>query len=185
VKLVKWRYGGYDTPVNAALELVNSDWWRGRPDRRIDKLADDEWLAGYSAQAGLGPLGPPTPRERRALADLRASLRALVESRSGDLTALDTYARGAALRRRVVDGELVLEPVRRDWSWALSEIVASFVDLVRNGDPARIKVCANHDCQWSFYDESKNRSRRWCGAASCGTADKVRRFRARRRAAVS
>jgi predicted RNA-binding Zn ribbon-like protein len=171
--------------VNAALELVNSDWWRGRPDRRIDKLADDEWLAAYAAEAGLGRLGPPTRRDRRALGDLRERLRSLVESPSRDLSALDRYASGAALRRRIVDGEVVLEPVRRDWSWGLSEIAASFVELVAHGDPSRIKVCANSDCQWSFYDGSKNHSRRWCGAASCGTADKVRRFRARHRAAVS
>lgn len=171
--------------MNAALELVNSDWWRGRPDRRIDKLADDGWLATYAAQAGLGRLGPPTPRERQTLGELRARLRELVESPSNDLTPLDEYASGAPLRRRVVDGGLVLEPVRPDWSWAVSEIAASFVELVAHGDPSRIKVCANHECQWSFYDASKNRSRRWCGAASCGTADKVRRFRARRRAAVS
>lgn len=185
MKLVKWHLAGYATPVNAALGLVNSDWWRGRPDRRLDKLAEDDWLTAYAEEAGLGALGPPTASERRALAELRGRLRALVESPSQDLSALDEYTSGAALRRRVVDGELVLEPVRRDWSWALSEIAASFVELVAHRDPARIKVCANHDCQWSFYDESKNRSRRWCGAASCGTADKVRRFRARQRAAVS
>jgi predicted RNA-binding Zn ribbon-like protein len=171
--------------VNAALELVNSDWWRGRPDRRVDKLADDEWLAAYAEEAGFGRLAPPTARERRALGELRTRLRELVEAPPGDLSHLDPYASGAVLRRRVVEGEVVLEPVRRDWTWAMSEIAAAFAALVTQGDPSRVKVCANHDCQWSFYDESKNRSRRWCGAASCGTADKVRRFRARRRAAAA
>lgn len=182
MKLVKRYFTGYAEFVNLALELVNSDWWRGRPDRRVDKLADDEWLAAYASAAGFGGLPRPTPRERRALVELRARLRALVEAPSGDLSTLDEYAGAAPLRRRVVAGGLVLEPVRRDWSWALSEIAASFVELVGGGDPSRIKTCANHECQWSFYDESKNRSRRWCGAASCGTADKVRRFRARQRA---
>jgi predicted RNA-binding Zn ribbon-like protein len=171
--------------VNPALGLVNSDWWRGRPDRRADKLADDEWLAAFTVEAGFGALPPPAPRDRRALAELRAHLRTLVESPSPDLSGLDRYTRRSAMRRRVVGGQLALEPVRRDWSWAIAEIAASFVDLVSHGDPSRIKVCANHDCQWSFYDESRNRSRRWCGAASCGTADKVRRFRARQRAAIS
>jgi len=36
---------------------------------------------------------------------------------------------------------------------------------------------------WAFYDESKNRSRRWCSAAECGNLIKVRRFRERQRAA--
>jgi predicted RNA-binding Zn ribbon-like protein len=186
VKLVKCSFTGYASIVNAALELVNSDWWRGRPDRRVDKLADDEWLAAYAERVGFGPLAPATRPERRRLAELRDRLRTLVEAPSPDgLSSLDPYAARATLRRRVVDGRLVLEGVERDWTWAMSEIAASFVELVADGDPSRIKVCANHDCQWSFYDESKNRSRRWCGAASCGTADKVRRFRARRRAALS
>lgn len=186
MKLVKGSFTGYDPGVNPALELVNSDWWRGRPERRTDKLADDAWLAVYAERVGFGDLGAPSRRERRALRDLRERLRALVESPShDDLSVLDEFTAASAVRRRVIGGELVLEPIARDWSWAISEIAASLVDLVVHGDPSRIKVCANHDCQWSFYDESKNRSRRWCGAASCGTADKVRRFRARRRAAVS
>jgi predicted RNA-binding Zn ribbon-like protein len=169
--------------VNAALELVNSEWWRGRPGGEIDKLADTAWLAAYAADCSLGELPPPTARELRELRELRSQLRALVEGGS-DLTALDVYVRRAPVRRRVVAGELALEPVARGWQWALSEIAASYVALVADGEPGRIKVCANHECQWSFYDESKNRSRRWCGAPSCGTADKVRRFRERHRAAA-
>ncbi|MGZ4332732.1 MAG: CGNR zinc finger domain-containing protein [Gaiellaceae bacterium] len=118
----------------------------------------------------------------RSLRELRATLRGLVEAPSPDtLSVLDAYAGRAPVRRRVVQGEVVLEPVARNWSWAISEIATSFVELLTHGEPARLKVCANDECQWSFYDESKNRSRRWCGAATCGTADKVRRFRARQR----
>lgn len=186
MKLVNISFTGYSARVNAALELVNSDWWRGRPDRRVDKLADEEWLAAFTERIGFGRLAAPSSRDRRTLAELRDRLRALVESPSRDgLASLDDFTAAAAVRRRVVDGELVLEPVERDWPWAISEIAASFVELLAYGDPSRVKVCANHDCQWSFYDESKNHSRRWCGAATCGTADKVRRFRARQRAATS
>jgi len=170
--------------VNAALELVNSEWWRGRSGGEIDKLEETAWLTAFAAGCGLGELPPPTAHELRELRELRSRLRALVEAPGGDLTPLDEYVRRAPVRRRVVAGELALEPVARGWRWALSEIAASYVALVARGEPGRIKVCANHECQWSFYDESKNRSRRWCGAASCGTADKVRRFRERRRAAA-
>jgi predicted RNA-binding Zn ribbon-like protein len=169
--------------VNPALELVNSEWWRGRPGAVVDKLADDGWLESYAQDAGFGLLGRPSARERRDLSELRRRLRGLVEEPTSErLRSLDAYAARAAVRRRIENGELVLEPVRRDWNWAISEIAASFVELVARGEPERIKVCANHECQWSFYDESKNRSRRWCGAATCGTADKVRRFRERKRA---
>jgi predicted RNA-binding Zn ribbon-like protein len=168
--------------VNPALELVNSEWWRGRAGGLVDKLADAEWMRDFAAE--LGVRGRPTTRQLRELHELRGILRRLVESAGRDVSPLDRYVAKAPVRRRVRRGELVLEPVARDWGWAISEIASSYIDLVAHGEPERIKVCANDECQWSFYDESKNRSRRWCGAPSCGTADKVRRFRARRRAAV-
>jgi predicted RNA-binding Zn ribbon-like protein len=168
--------------MTLALELVNSEWWRGRPDGVVDKLEDDEWLQAFAREAGLGELGPPSKGERRRLHALRDLLRELVETRAGaGFDRLDPYVAGASVRRHIVGESVALEPVERDWRWAESEIAASFVELLAHGEPTRLKVCANHDCQWAFYDSSKNRSRRWCGSPTCGTADKVRRFRARRR----
>ncbi len=169
--------------MNPALELVNSEWWRGRADGGVDKLDDDEWLRAFARDGGLGALAPPTRAERRRLQELRGVLRALVETHAaGGLDELQPYVAAAPVRRRIVGGRVELEPVERDWRWATSEIAASFVELLAEGDASRLNVCANHECQWAFYDASRNRSRRWCGAASCGTLDKVRRFRERQRA---
>ena len=44
---------------------------------------------------------------------------------------------------------------------------------------ARVRECPGEDCGWLFYDATGRR--RWCSMASCGTRDKVRRFRARQR----
>jgi predicted RNA-binding Zn ribbon-like protein len=164
--------------MNAALELVNSEWWRGRPGGVVDKLEDPEWVSAFTEATGLGPLGQAPLRPLR---DLRAALRLLVDDPDGaDASALDRFVAAAPVRRRVVAGAVELEPVRRDWTWAMSEIAASLLPLL--DDPSRLKTCANHQCQWSFVDESRNRSRRWCGSTTCGNADKVRRFRARQRA---
>jgi predicted RNA-binding Zn ribbon-like protein len=51
------------------------------------------------------------------------------------------------------------------------------------GDPTRIKICANSDCGWVIYDQSRNRTRRWCDKTECGNVIKVRRHRQRKRAA--
>ena len=148
---------------------MNTEWWRGRPDKAVDKLPD--FAAAYH-------LGPP-PRE---LAELRALLRRLIEKPTdADRRRLASFVGRGVLRRRLVGAEVVLEPVTRDWDTALSEIASSFVPLL--ADSSRLRICANHECQWTFVDESRNHSRRWCGASSCGNADKVRRFRARQRAA--
>src|SRR3954454_20770533 len=105
--------------MNAALELVNSEWWRGRPDRAVDKLEDPAWLGAYCTEAGFDGLGRPPLGDLR---ELRACLRALVEDRGADASPLDGFVAAAPVRRRVAGGDVVLEPVRRDWTWALSEI---------------------------------------------------------------
>ena len=40
---------------------------------------------------------------------------------------------------------------------------------------ARVRICEAPDCEWLFYDTSKNRSRRWCDMRQCGNRMKARR----------
>ena len=49
----------------------------------------------------------------------------------------------------------------------------------------RVKACAAEECQWAFYDTSRNRSRTWCSMDVCGNREKTRRYRGRRAAAES
>lgn len=46
---------------------------------------------------------------------------------------------------------------------------------------SRLRVCANDECRWAFYDRSKNRQGHWCNMAVCGNRLKNRELRARRR----
>jgi len=46
----------------------------------------------------------------------------------------------------------------------------------------RLKACRLDDCQWAFYDQSKNRSRTWCSMKVCGNRAKARAYRERQRA---
>ena len=45
----------------------------------------------------------------------------------------------------------------------------------------RLKACPNPDCEWAFYDRSRNRSSRWCVMSECGNRAKARTFRERQR----
>jgi predicted RNA-binding Zn ribbon-like protein len=178
-----------------ALELINSEWWYGRGPAGIeDQLLVPGWVESFAGRWDFAAAGVPNSRERVELIELRALLRRLVNAiaaderlRQRDLDELDRIIGAAALRRHVTleRNELAVElvPERHDWLWVRSEIAASFAELVEQGEWERIKLCANGECRWAFYDESKNRRRRWCGAASCGDLDKVRRFRERQRAA--
>jgi predicted RNA-binding Zn ribbon-like protein len=59
------------------------------------------------------------------------------------------------------------------------------LDLLLTADLTRIRRCpvAEGGCGWLFLDQSRNRSRRWCRMADCGTTAKARRLTERRRAA--
>jgi predicted RNA-binding Zn ribbon-like protein len=61
-------------------------------------------------------------------------------------------------------------------------VVRAFQELVAGDGLQRLKLCANPLCRWAYYDESRNRSRRWCDSAECGNVMKVRAFRARQQA---
>ncbi|WP_229786639.1 MULTISPECIES: CGNR zinc finger domain-containing protein [Actinokineospora] len=43
----------------------------------------------------------------------------------------------------------------------------------------RFKICPADDCQWAFFDRSRNRSRTWCSMRVCGNREKARAWRER------
>lgn len=55
----------------------------------------------------------------------------------------------------------------------------AFVDLVRADDTARCKRCGDGRCERMFFDQSRNRSRRFC-STTCQSRTNVAAFRARR-----
>lgn len=74
------------------------------------------------------------------------------------------------------DPESVLWPIAR-----------AALELLTEVDASRLRVCPVEDggCGWVVLDKTRNRSRRWCEMAACGTEAKSRRLTERRRAARS
>ena len=64
------------------------------------------------------------------------------------------------------------------------EAAMAFVDVVRSGETARLRVCAADDCGDVMIDLSKNRSRRFCDSG-CGNRANVAAYRARKASAAS
>lgn len=96
-------------------------------------------------------------------------LRKLAASRSAHLTieddgqvGLDNPGQGA-----IADGLfrllLIIRRAQEDGTWS------------------RLRVCANDECRWAFYDRSRNQHGSWCDMATCGNRLKNRELRARRR----
>ncbi len=64
-------------------------------------------------------------------------------------------------------------------------VARSAAELITQGDPRRLRKCANPICRLMFYDTSKSGRRRWCSMQLCGGRAKVRAFYQRRRAVTS
>lgn len=62
------------------------------------------------------------------------------------------------------------------------EAAMAFVDVVRSGELARLRVCEYPGCSDVLVDLSRNRSRRFCGTG-CGNRAAVNAYRARKAAA--
>jgi len=68
-----------------------------------------------------------------------------------------------------------------------AEVVALVVEAIARSTWMRLKACP--DCQWVFYDHTKNKNKVWClmtasgpQGRSCGSISKVRSFRQRQKA---
>lgn len=115
--------------------------------------------------------GREAPREVR---DARDALRAFVVDGRPD--ALDAFAARRPLVLRVgADGPQLAA------ADDVASLLADVLEEHRAGRLQRLKACANPDCQWVYYDASRNRSGRWCSMGECGDVMKARAYRARGR----
>lgn len=55
---------------------------------------------------------------------------------------------------------------------------------IDDGRWIRLNICGREDCQWVYYDSSRNRSARWCSADPCGDVMKSRAWRERQKVSV-
>jgi predicted RNA-binding Zn ribbon-like protein len=124
----------------------------------------------------------------RAL-ELREALRGILLAHNGasigrkPFEAFDAIAAEADLRVRMVGDDTVrLDPTGAGLEGAIGRIAAIVYRSEIEGTWPRLKACAADDCQWAFYDASRNRSGTWCDMASCGNRAKVRAYRERTRA---
>jgi predicted RNA-binding Zn ribbon-like protein len=69
-------------------------------------------------------------------------------------------------------------PMTVDARLPLKRIALSALEVLRTAVSHRLKRCASPDsCGWLFYDDSKGGQRRWCSMETCGTIEKMRRYR--------
>jgi predicted RNA-binding Zn ribbon-like protein len=137
----------------------------------------------------LAPGGTPTDDDLLTLIGVREGLRALVQqSTDGQapdpalVSPLHQLAQSELVQAAVTDdGAVGLAPVGDSVRARLLTLLLIVSDAQRDGTWAHLLACANDDCQWAFYDRSRNHGGTWCDMATCGNKLKNRDFRARRR----
>ena len=95
---------------------------------------------------------------------------------------LNDVATRARLRLRMdAGGSARLEAEGASADAALGRLLVIVYRAMENDTWPRLKACREDTCQWAFFDHSKNRSGHWCSMEVCGSRNKARQYRERRR----
>jgi predicted RNA-binding Zn ribbon-like protein len=158
------------------------DWDRiGTAEKAQAWLREKELLAPGDAVSDAGAA---------RLREFREALRALViahQHQRPDTAAADVVravAASAPLSVAVEDtGRTSLEPARGGVDGVVATLLGILHEAQLTGDWSRMKGC--RQCEYAFFDRSKNRSATWCAMSICGNRTKNRAYYRRRRDAAS
>jgi predicted RNA-binding Zn ribbon-like protein len=149
-------------------ELLNTEWITNDTRERRDDL--EQWLRSRRVP----------PAEFRELLALRAELRHVVTRVADADATLNRALPRLRVQLAVRKGTISFD----HQPGTAAELLVSVLGSIRDGTWHRMKACP--DCEWVFFDQSRNASKRWCvmqaesrGGRSCGTLAKVREFRRR------
>jgi predicted RNA-binding Zn ribbon-like protein len=154
-----------------------------------DELTSPEALAAWLSGRGLMDAGEGvTKADLRRAIDVREGLRALLVANNGlpldaeKVERLDAAASRGSVRVVFRPGAPPeLSPEAPGVDGAIARLMAIVAGAVEQGRWERLKACPREECEWAFFDHSKNRSGRWCRMEVCGNIEKARAFRERRR----
>jgi predicted RNA-binding Zn ribbon-like protein len=157
-----------------------------------DRADTPAHLAAWLSEQGVRAPGEPElgALELAQAIDMRESLRAVLVSRNqSDRDAGDAARRleEVAERGRLAvcfgAGDAIeIAPRSSGYPGVLAQLLVPVARAAMDGSWARVKACQADDCQWAFYDSSRNRAGRWCDMAVCGNREKVRAYRSKRSA---
>ena len=124
------------------------------------------------------------------LRELREAIRALVmanhrghEPRTAPVDVIRRLSAGAGLRVSVDrTGRTALAAAATGVDGAVASLLGILHESQLSGDWSRMKGC--RQCEYAFFDRSKNRSAAWCAMSICGNRTKNRAYYRRRQTAA-
>jgi predicted RNA-binding Zn ribbon-like protein len=155
--------------------------------RDWDRIGTPERARAWLRQKRLvAPGDPITDADVARLRELREAIRALVIANQGGRPAaaatdvVREASRVAQLSVAIDDaGRTALEPARGGVDGAVATLLGILHEAQLSGEWCRMKGC--RQCEYAFFDRSKNRSAAWCAMSICGNRTKNRAYYRRRR----
>jgi predicted RNA-binding Zn ribbon-like protein len=178
------------TPAPGSLALVqrfinSNEMPDGVDELRSAPLAT-EWLRGVTGRALA-----VSEKDRGRLIATREALRDFLEVHTREnvdpavVVRLEKLLSRAPLRPVLTSQGATLAVDCDGVDGFLGMVSAAMVEATLTGTWERLKVCGRETCRWAFYDRSKNGCSCWCSMRSCGSREKARAYRARRRPAAT
>jgi predicted RNA-binding Zn ribbon-like protein len=173
-------------PAPGSLQVVqrfinSSDMPDGIDELRTPRLAE-QWL-----RVVTGANLTVSERTRGRLIATREAFRDLLEVHTGEdvdpavAVRLQELLGNAPLRPILSAHGATLAVACRGVDSFLGMLSTAVVEATLIGTWKRFKVCRRETCRWAFYDHSKNGRSCWCSMRVCGSRDKARTYRSRRR----
>jgi len=170
------------------IEYVNSQWYITH-EIKSDPFDDEKWWVIFCDKWDLPILNFRSKETMSKLRMLRFILDKLFNeiTISGSVSESHLETINNYLSTMVFNYELIKEDdafelgIKMNHEHAETfyvKVMMSVIELITEFDLLRVKCCDNPDCNWYFYDNSKNRSRKWCDN-TCATLMRVRKFRSK------
>ena len=154
------------------LDFINSQWYQThRPFKEL--LTNKAWITEFCRRWNL-PVWDPETEDPHALFALRDFLFDAAVSFCKDrmlhqhqLDTLNDQLRKAVFYEQVEqpDGngcQLRICAQRKGMDIVADRVLRSFAELITLYPAKQLKICANEECDWIFYDDSRNHTRKWC-----------------------
>jgi len=179
-----------ETRASEDIELVSSfvntlEKNTSRPDE--ENFDSPQALRSWMNEQGIPPGDDLGPEDVKKATEFREAMRLLLlannvgELDPDALRGLREAADEGLIRVEVHDdGQAYARPAKQGVPALFARLLAAVADAQCAGTWDRLKACAADDCQWAFYDSSRNQSRTWCSMEVCGNRAKTRAYRARR-----
>ena len=160
-------------------EFVNTVEWQVDVDRWVSPSALADWLSANTTWERVDLDFNDLALARRVREGLRSillmhaghdPLEATIEDLNDALRLIPlrmSFGATASFGLASAGGAVVAQP--------LADVLAAVSTARTDGSWFRLKACSRDSCRWAYWDNSRNRSGRWCSMTGCGNYIKMRR----------